>query len=159
VEQSLIETFELVKEAVRKSEGRSRAGLMLGLQELGSSLNGFIGAYYQVASNIIIVNSTPLRRIIETNPQLLKPYGFHVLLHEYIHSLGFLDEDITEKKTYNITKEYFGEEHIATKFSANIREFFPNLVYPIQGWIPQPSASKIELVQGFDWSNTNNYIT
>jgi hypothetical protein len=159
VEQSLIGTFELVKEAVRKSEGRSRAGLMLGLQELGSSLNGFIGAYYQVASNIIIVNSTPLRRIIETNPQLLKPYGFHVLLHEYIHSLGFLDEDITEKKTYNITKEYFGDEHIATKFSANIREFFPNLVYPIQGWIPQEGASKIELVQGFDWSNTNNYIT
>ena len=159
MEQSLIETFELVKEAVRKSEGRSRAGLMLGLQELGSSLNGFIGAYYQVPSNIIIVNSTPLRRIIETNPQLLKPYGFHVLLHEYIHSLGFLDEDITEKKTYNITKEYFGDEHIATKFSANIREFFPNLVYPIQGWIPQEGASKIELVQGFDWSNTNNYIT
>jgi len=57
VEQSLIENFELVKEAVRKSEGRSRAGLMLGLQELGSSMIGFIGAYYQIASNIIIVNS------------------------------------------------------------------------------------------------------
>ena len=159
MEQSLIDTYELVKEAVRKSEGRSRAGLMLGLQELGSSLNGFIGAYYQVASNIIIVNATPIRRIIETNPHLLKPYGFHVLLHEYIHSLGFLDENIAEQKTYEITKEFFGEDHIATKFSANIKDFFPNLVYPIQGWIPQEGASNIELVQGFDWSNTNNYIT
>jgi hypothetical protein len=159
VEQSLIENFELVKEAVRKSEGRSRAGLMLGLQELGSSMNGFIGAYYQIASNIIIVNSTPIRRIMETNPQLLNPYGFHVLLHEYIHSLGFLDEDITEKKTYRITKEFYGEDHIATKLSANIKDFFPNLIYPIQGWIPQEGSSKIKLVQGFDWSNTNNYIT
>jgi len=159
VEQSLIDDFELVKEAVRKSERRSRAGLMLGLQELGSTLNGFIGAYYQIASNIIIVNSTPIRRIIETNPNLLKPYGFHVLLHEYIHSLGFLDEEITEKKTYKITKEFFGKDHIATKLSANIKEFFPNLVYPIKGWIPQEGSSKIKLVQGFDWSNTNNYIT
>lgn len=159
MEQSLIDNFELVKEAVRKSERRSRAGLMLGLQELGSSMSGFIGAYYQVASNIIIVNSTPIRRIIETNPQLLNPYGFHVLLHEYIHSLGFLDESITEKKTYNITKEFFGKDHIATKLSENIKEFFPNLVYPIQGWITNPGSSKIKVVQGFDWSNTNNYIT
>lgn len=131
---------------------------MLGLQELGSSANGFIGAYYQIASNIIVINSTPIRRIIDTKPQLLKPYGFHVLLHEYIHSLGILDEYITENKTYKITKEFFGEDHIATKISANIREFFPNLVYPIQGWIPQEELSKIVLVQGFDWSNTSNYI-
>ncbi len=132
---------------------------MLGLQELGSTMNGFIGAYYQIASNIIVVNSTPIRRIIETNPHLLNPYGFHVLLHEYIHSLGFLDEYITEKKTYKITKEFFGKDHLATKFSENIKEFFPNLVYPIKGWIPQEASSKIEIVQGFDWSNTNNYIT
>ena len=159
VEQSLIENFELVKEAVRKSEGRSRAGLMLGFQELGSSMSGFIGAYYQIASNIIIVNSTPIRRIIETNPQLLNPYGFHVLLHEYIHSLGFLDESITEKKTYKITKEFFGKDHIATKLSENIKDYFPSLVYPIQGWVPQEGESIIRLVQGFDCSNTNNYIT
>jgi len=159
VGQSLIDSFEMVKEAVRKSEGLSRAGLMLGLQELGASLNGFIGAYYQVASNIIIVNKTPLRRIIETNSQLLKPYGFHVLLHEYIHSLGFLDEEITKRKTYEITKKYYGEEHIATKLSLNIEQFFPNLVYPIQGWLPPKGIPNIELVKGFDWSNTSNYIT
>ena len=159
IEKSLINSFEQVKEAVRKSQRRSRAGLMLGLQELGSTLNGFIGAYYQIASNIIVVNSTPIRRIIETNPDLLKPYGFHVLLHEYIHSLGFLDENITEQMTYNITREYFGKENIATKLSADIKQFFPNLVYPVQGWIPQEGFPKIKIVQGFDWSNTDCYIT
>ena len=159
VEISLINSFELVKEAVRKVKGRSRAGLMLGLQELGSNLNGFIGAYYQVASNIIVVNSTPIRRIIETKPALLKPYGFHVLMHEYIHSLGYLDESTTESLTYQITKEYLGEDNIATKLSADIKQFFPNLVYPVQGWVPQKGFPKIRVVKGFDWSNYDCYIT
>ena len=159
IEQSLINSFEQVKDAVRKSQGRSRGGLMLGLQELGSTLNGFVGAYYQIASNIIVVNTTPIRRIIETKPDLLKPYGFHVLLHEYIHSLGVLDENITEKMTYKITREYFGEKNIATKLSLDIKQFFPNLVYPVQGWIPEEGFPKIKIVQGFDWSNTDSYIT
>jgi len=158
VEKSFIDTFELVKDAVRKNEGRSRAGLMLGLQELGASQNGFIGAYYQVASNIIILNTTPIRRIIETNPKLLEPYGFHVLLHEYIHSLGFLDEYFTEQKTYEITKKYFGEKHIATALSSDIKKFLPNLVYPIQGWLPTQDSPDIKLVKGFDRSSIESYI-
>ena len=159
MEHSLIENFELVKEAVRKSEGRSRAGLMLGLQELGSSLSGFIGAYYQIASNIIIVNATPIRRIMQTNPQLLNPYGFHVLLHEYIHALGFLNESVTRQKTYEISKNHFGERHIVTKLSTDIKQFFPNLIYPIQGWLPPKGTPIIEIVQGFDHSNIDPYIT
>jgi len=159
VEQSFIDTFELVKDAVRRNEGRSRAGLMLGLQELGASQNGFIGAYYQVTSNIIIMNKTPIRRIIETNPKLLEPYSFHILLHEYIHSLGFLDEEITKQKTYEITKKYFGEKHIATALSTDINKFLPNLVYPIQGWLPMNEAPEIKLVKGFDRSNIEGYIT
>ncbi len=158
IHQSLIETFEEVKKAVQKNERRSRAGLMLGLQEIGASLDGFIGAYYPVASNIIIVNKTPLRRILQTDKSLLKPYIFHVLLHEYIHSLGYLDEQTTGQKTYEISKKQFGEHHIITEFSTNIRKFFPNLVYPVHGWIPQKEIPRIELVQGFDVSNTNPYI-
>ena len=159
VRNQLIDTFEEVKEVVRQNEKRTRAGLMLGLQELGSSLNGFIGAYYPVSSNIIVMNKTPLRRIIDTNPQLIKPYGFHILLHEYIHSLGFLDERVTRIKTYEISKKHFGEEHIITQLSTNIKKFFPNLVYPIHRWIPLKNIPPIEIVQGFDKSSTENYIT
>jgi len=158
IKQYLIDTFEIVKEAVRKSEGRSRAGLMLGLQELGASLDGFIGAYYPISSNIIVVNKTPIRRITETNSKLLKSYLFHVLLHEYIHSLGFLDEQITRQKTYEISKNIFGEKHAVTQLSTDIKQFFPNLVYPVYGWLPQNEFPAIELVQGFDKSSTNPYI-
>ena len=157
--KDLIETFEEVKEVVKKQEGRSRAGLMLGLQEIGASLDGFIGAYFPVSSNIIVINKTPIRRITETDPNLLKPYSFHILLHEYIHSLGFLDEALTQRKTYEISRKHFGEKHIITQLSIDMKKFFPNLVYPIQGWIPSQNTPPIEIVQGFDYSNTNNYIT
>jgi hypothetical protein len=159
IKTNLIDTFEEVKEAVRKIEGRSRAGLMLGLQEIGSSLDGFVGAYFPVASNIIIVNTTPLRRIVETNKKLLKPYAFHVLLHEYIHSLGYLDEATTERKTYEISRQYFGKGHIVTQFSTDMQKFFPNLVYPVHGWIPPKTISVIEVVPGFDFSTSDSYIT
>jgi len=157
--QFLIETFEEVKTAVQQNEKRSRGGLMLGLQEIGASLDGFIGAYYPIGSNIIVVNKTPLRRILETDKHLLKPYVFHVLLHEYIHSLGYIDEDITGKKTYEISKKRFGEHHVVTEFSTDIKKFFPNLVYPIHGWLPQKTIPLIELVRGFDESSTTPYIT
>jgi hypothetical protein len=157
--QKLIDTFEEVKKIVKYEEKRSRAGLMLGLQELGTSINGFIGAYFPVASNIIVMNKTPLRRIIETNPKIFKSYIFHVLLHEYIHSLGFLNEEVTRQKTYEISRNHFGEKHIITQLSTNIKKFFPNLIYPIYGYIPNSNVSKIELIRGFDKSNADIYIT
>jgi hypothetical protein len=152
-----IETFESVKEAVRKTEGKSRGGLMLGLQDLGSSPNGFVGAYYPVDSNIIVINKSPLRRLLETEPGLLKPYLFHVLLHEYVHSLGVLDENATRWKTYEISRRIFGENHIATELSKNMENYMTNLVYPVYGWKPD-ATGRIELVKGFDRSSTNGYI-
>lgn len=158
INNQLIESFEEVKEVVSKTEKRTRAGLMLGLQELGSTLNGFIGAYFPVSSNIIVINKTPLRRLIETNPKLVKPYGFHLLLHEYIHSLGFLDENYTRNKTYEISKKQFGEDHIITQLATDIKKYFPNLVYPVHGWIPPKDIPPIEIIKGFDRSNTEHYI-
>lgn len=153
----LTEIFESVKDTVRKHERRERAGLMLGLQELGASLNGFVGAYYPVYSNIIVVNKTPLRRIVETNKNLFEPYSFHILLHEYIHSLGLFDEELTRRKAYEISRKHFGVDHLATEFARNMEQFMPNLVYPVYGWTPGTDAP-IELVKGFDKSSTQGYI-
>jgi hypothetical protein len=159
VKKDLIDSFEKVKTIVKKEEGFSRAGLMLGLQELGTSINGFIGAYYPVASNVIVMNKTPIRRLLETKPDLLKSYSFHILLHEYIHSLGFLNENLTRQKTYDISEKYFGVDHTITKFSTDIKKFFPNLIYPINGWMPPNINSEIELIKGFDKTNYEFYIS
>jgi hypothetical protein len=158
VKKSLVSSFEDVKDAVRKTEGRGRAGLMLGLQELGTSSTCFVGAYYYMDSNMIIVNKTPLRRITESFPSLLEPYCFQVLLHEYIHSLGVQDEEFTREKTYDVCRKILGEGHQATLLAKDMSAYLSYLTYPGLGWTPQGSPP-IEKVEGFDESNTRPYIS
>jgi hypothetical protein len=153
----LADIFEIVKFAVRKTTGRERSGLMLGLANLGGGPQGFIGAFYPVATNIIVMNSLPLKRIKETDPVLYKPYVFHILLHEYLHTLGIIDESATRQKAYDISLKLFGKEHPVTQFAADLARFVPKLVYPVYGW--QPSEDyQLELVEGFDRSSTSSYI-
>jgi len=149
--KTLADIFEVVKSAVRESMGMSRGGLMLGLADLGNHPQGFFGAFYPVGSNFIVMNKSPLQRIRETNPDLYKPYAFHVLLHEYIHSLGYLDERLVRIRVYEITKTLFGDDHPATLLAADVTRFFPNLVYPDMAW--QPEDLRIELVLDFDRSS------
>src|SRR5512136_2348113 len=115
--------FELVKDAVRKSTGKERSGLMLGLANLGGGPEGFVGAFYPVATNIIVMNSLPLKRIKETDPALYKPYVFHILLHEYLHTLGIIDEAATRQKAYEISTEIFGKEHVVAQLAADLSRF------------------------------------
>ena len=155
--KDLADIFELVKLAVRKSTGKERSGLMLGLSNLGGGLDGFVGAFYPVATNIIVMNTTPLNRIRQTNPDLYKPYVFHVLLHEYLHTLGIMDEEATRAKALEISEKVFGKEHMATQIAADLNRFMPNLVYPVYGWKPSVEPS-LELVKGFDRSSCDLYI-
>jgi hypothetical protein len=39
---------------------------------------------------------------------------YSILLHEYLHSLGFLDEREVRELTYRVTRETFGDDHITT---------------------------------------------
>lgn len=155
--KDLADIFEVVKLAVRKSTGKERSGLMLGLANLGGGYQGFVGAFFPVATNIIVMNSLPLKRIKETDPALYKPYVFHILLHEYVHTLGIIDEAATRAKVYEISLATFGKEHPVTQFAADLSRFVPKLVYPVYGWKPQEEYQK-ELVKGFDKSATSSYI-
>jgi hypothetical protein len=149
--------FEVVKTAVRRSTGKERGGLMLGLADLGGGPEGLVGAFYPIATNIIVMNKSPLRRIKETDPALYKPYVFHILLHEYLHTLGVIDEAATRRKAYEISVELFGKEHVVTQLANDLSKFIPKLVYPIYGWTPTEDI-RLELVKGFDLSSTNPYI-
>jgi hypothetical protein len=151
--ESLADIFEVVKHALRKTHNTGRAGLTLGLAELGGSEAGFVGAFYPYGSNIIIMNKTPLRRIITTNPELYKPYSFIILLHEYLHSLGYIDEGFVRRRVYQICRKLFGEKHPTTQLASNIGRFLPELVYPEAGWTPAGELS-IEMVHDFDRSST-----
>lgn len=154
--KTLADVFEIVKVAVWDSKKAKRGGLMLGLADLGNYPQGFFGAFYPVGSNVIVMNTVPLQRIKETMPNLYKPYVFHVLLHEYLHSLGYLNEREVRRMVYEISEELFGEHHDVTKIAMDSTPFFPNLSYPDVAW--QPEELNIELVNGFDRSSCNNYI-
>lgn len=154
--RTLADIFEVVKAAVWESSGKSRAGLMLGLANLGNDPQGFLGAFYPVGTNVIVMNRVVLDRIKETDSKLYKPYIFHVLLHEYIHTLGYLDENEVREIVLDISKTIFGEEHLATRFAKNPTRFIPNLAYQGVSW--KPDDMNIEIVPGFDRGCTS-YIT
>jgi hypothetical protein len=149
--------FELVKQAVRKTTGKERSGLMLGLSNLGGGPDGFVGAYYPVATNIIVMNTMPLDRIRQTDPSLYKPYIFHILLHEYIHALGTMDEGATREKASEISAKVLGVGHPATELAKDMSKYLPKLVYPVYGWKPETEPT-LQLVKGFDRSSTDLYI-
>jgi len=151
--KTLADIFEVVKASVWESQRKSRAGLMLGLANLGNHPQGFFGAFYPVGSNVIVMNKIPLERIKETRPELYKPYIFHVLLHEYMHTLGYLSESGVRVMVLEITRSVFGEEHLATRIAADTTHFFKNLVYPNAAW--QPDDMNLELVEGFDRGSTS----
>ncbi|OGS52399.1 MAG: hypothetical protein A3K75_01690 [Euryarchaeota archaeon RBG_13_61_15] len=155
--KDLSDIFELVKRVVRKTTGKERSGLMLGLANLGGGAEGFVGAFYPVATNIIVMNSLPLRRVKETDPALYKPYVFHILLHEYLHTLGIIDEAAARAKAYEISASAFGKDHTVTRLAADLSKFVPKLVYPVVGWKPAEEY-RLELVKGFDRSSTAPYI-
>lgn len=150
---SLADIFEVVKALVLRSMKKSRGGLMLGMANLGNHPKGFLGGFFATGSNVIVMNKIPLQRIKETKPELYKPYAFHVLLHEYIHSLGYLDEKKVRSYAYQISKEALGEEHLATQIAANTEGFMKHLVYPDS--VLKPEDTGLELVDGFDRSSVS----
>jgi hypothetical protein len=150
---SLAQLFEVAKRAVRASLRHERAGLMLALADLGNHPSGFLGAFHYVGSNYIVVNKNPLRRLKEQHPQWYNAYAFHVLLHEYIHSLGHIDEAETRRLSYEVSRDVLGDEHVATQMARDIAPFMPGLVYPEVGW--QPENLVLELDKTFGTSDTS----
>ena len=153
--RTIADVYEVVKEAVHACEGWSRAGLMLGLAELGGDADSFIGGLHPVGTNIIILNKVPLRRVREARPELLKPYLFHVLLHEYLHTIGIVGEELTHDRVKEISLRLFGGEHLVTKLAEDIAQFLPFIRYPFD--LPLPAGTEIELVEDFDRSSADYF--
>jgi hypothetical protein len=159
------ELFQLVKRLVDKGTGKSRSGIMLGLARLGLSPEGFLGGYFVMGSNAIVLNKDVLDYVKIKEPALLNPYAFHVLLHEYLHTLGYFSELEVRPLTYELSVKALGNEHPATLIAEAMQpgarggkgpELFRKIVYPQFGWAPDFDAP-IEIVKGFD-SDASPYI-
>lgn len=158
------ELFRIVKQQVEKHLRKSRAGIMLGLAPLGLSPSGFFGGYFVLGSNAIVLNRDVLHYVKLKEPQWLNAYAFHVLLHEYLHTLGYLSEEEVRPLAHQISVAALGHEHASTRIAAAMvpgetgepPAFFKDLVYPQFGWSP-PRRPVIEIVKGFD-PDATSYI-
>ncbi len=147
--KGLPEIFELVKDGARVAAGKHRAGLMLGLAEMGVGNGYWIGAFYTVGTNMIVMNETPWRVVQKTRPKLANAYAFMVLLHEYLHSLGNLDEANDRAETVEVCEALFGHESVVTEMAYDVTKFFPELHFASIYMSPKPNM-EIKLVKGFD---------
>lgn len=124
----------------------NRAGLNLVLQGMPSSL----GAYHALGSNIIVANKHILDYIRNTkSKEEYNAYVFAILAHEYLHSLGIVDEGEVRKMNYKLCREIFGENHITTQFSIDPLNAFPQ----IQEIDTRKFEKKIIHVEKFDRKN------
>ena len=152
--KSIAEMFALVKAFVHDYCGAEQAGLLLGLSDLGLYKQGFVGAFYSPDANTIIVNKKPLSNLRKSKPDLYNQYLFHVLLHEYVHSLGVYDEAQTREIVRTMCFDCFGKNHILTDFAADITKYLHHFSYAGAGFVP-PKGITIDYILGIDKKNTN----
>ena len=161
LKKEMPDIFEKVKRDVEKTIYRHRAGLSLGLVEMGISGRDFIGGMFFSGGTMILMNSTALRVLLtkkEINDEIILAYVYHILLHEYIHSLGFLDERQCRDYTNYVTEEVISEAaHPARVMAARgIGAYFPEIMYAPPDYQMQKYL-KIERVENFDKSSTTYY--
>lgn len=155
---TLAEVFELVKQSVKKFLNRHRSGLMLGLADLGMKRGYFVGAFHLVGSNIIVMNRVPLETALRTTERrVFNAYCFHLLLHEYLHSLRYIDEEEVRELTQEVCRLALGNTHPATVMAERgIAFYFPKVTYFTRQFA-LPRDIQIELVKDFD-SSSVGYI-
>jgi len=143
--KSIPELFDIVKTLVKKTLGFEQAGLMVGVSDLGASPSGYIGAFYNLNANMIIINKIPLALIKKSEPKNYNYYLFHILMHEYLHAVGHMDEKETRDLTNKIITRYLGKNHIST----SLEKFKIKLdYYPIQD-------VRVEFIERIDSKNMN----
>jgi hypothetical protein len=118
--------FEMVKSATERTLGRHRAGLTLVLGDIPNS----VGAYHEMGSNAIVMNRN-LLRIVEKLSQTRSKrnsYVFMILLHEYLHSLGYTSDGQVRTLGKQISDEFLGRRHLASEMAVRpLDQFFPDL--------------------------------
>ena len=144
--------FKVVRDAVRHVLGIERPGLGLGLSDLPPQL----GAYWQVTGNLIVLNEGLVNamRVHARSPTELNSFLYVVLAHEYLHSLGYLDERSVREVTARVTRTAFGPDHIATRMA----EGDLWRLYPFLGYARGGRGRHFKVVTKFDLDTTDRYI-
>jgi hypothetical protein len=141
------DVFELVKETTERVIGLRRAGLTLYLVDLPVN----IGGLHQIGSNAIVMNRALLMAIerIAESKNDVNSFVYLILLHEYLHSLGYAEEGRVRELAYNISMSTFGQDHEITKLS---KMGFSHILQRISQ-VPREKYGTVEIVRDFDRSS------
>ena len=144
--------FRVVREAVHRVLGIERPGLGLGL----SNLPPTVGAYWQLTGNLIVLNEGIVQamRAHASGPLELNSFVYVILAHEYLHALGYLDEDAVRKVTAHVTRQAFGPDHPATRMAEG--DLWRQ--YPFLAFAPGGDGQRLKVVRRFDLASTQTYI-
>ncbi len=144
--------FTLVKKSVKETMGVSRTGLMLYLADLPLQ----VGAYYQVGSNGIVFNRALLNAIAGSvqSKRELNAFVYSILLHEYLHALGHLDERGVRALVYKVSRRTFGMDHVATRMAAVSPWVFLRNLPALSDYV---SKRDVDIVRDFEQPE-NRYI-
>jgi hypothetical protein len=144
--------FGIVRAAVRHVLGIERPGLGLGL----SNLPPFLGAYWQVTGNLIVMNEGLVHAMQANAGSSLEfnSFVYVILAHEYLHALGYLDEREVRRVTAYVTRAAFGDQHPATRMAEG--DLWK--MYPFLQFAPTGNGQRLRIVPRFDLDSTQTYI-
>jgi hypothetical protein len=116
-----------------------------------------IGAYHPLGTNNLVLNRA-LVQVVEaaTNSRkLVNCFVYVLLLHEYLHALGYVAEEDVRPLVYEVAKKSFGEDSLVTKLA----EKGPwTLLRGVPLNIIQAPKRVMEIVKDFERSN-QEYIS
>ena len=106
-----------------------------------------------MGSNAIVMNRNLMKivwRSTRSRPRR-NAYTFMILLHEYLHSLGFEDDAQVRDISKRITDAYVGKGHVAAEMAVGpLDRFFPE----ISQFAMFRDNGEFETVRKFDSSST-----
>ena len=143
--------FSLVRKTVKSVLGKERVGIGLAL----ANLPGQLGAFWEVGGNYIVMNRNLLDALKHANRPIeeVNSFVFVILMHEYLHSLGILDEYKARATTARICATIFEEGHPAYELGTKD----PWQVYPFLAYAPSGNGENLKIVENFD-SDSVSYI-
>lgn len=140
--------FEIVKASVEDVLGLHRAGLTLVLAYLPNGL----GAYHVSGSNALVLNRSILDgiRSVTRSDEEVNSFIYSILTHEYLHSLGYVEESQVRPLVRRISQESLGPDHPAvTLASGDLFNLYPQLRALGEGKV----GEDFEIIKEFDRSS------
>lgn len=146
---SFDQIFRVVKKSVKQVIGKERSGIGLALSDLQPTL----GAFWQLGGNYIVMNENLIEAMANNAPSFVEfnSYIYMILTHEYVHSLGFVDELQARQLTAAVARKAFGEDHPAYIMSAgDVWALYPFLRSAAPG-----TGRNLRIISNFDSSSTS----